>query len=240
MAEATIPGHSGEMTVHVAIPEGTGPWPGIVIVHDALGMTSDLRNQASWLASEGYIAAAPDLYYGGGKLRCMFSAMRQAVARKGGIFDDLDATRAWLTGRDDCDGRIAVIGFCMGGGFALLLASMGGYRASSVNYGAVPKDAMTLLADACPIVGSYGARDLTLRKAPGRLEHAMSVHGIPHDIKVYPDAGHAFLNRHDPADAPKWALVMSKFTHSDYHEPAAADARRRIIAFFDAQLKPGH
>jgi carboxymethylenebutenolidase len=234
--ETVVNGPSGPIPVYVAIPAGSGPWAGVVVIHDALGMTSDLRRQADWLADEGFISVAPDLYRGGGRIRCMFSAMRQAVARRGSVFDDIEATRSWLGDRDDCTGRIGVIGFCLGGGFALLLAADGRYGASSVNYGSVPKDALDLLAEACPIVASYGAKDWGLRKAPARLEQALTSARIDHDIEVYPEAGHSFLNDHDPGESPLWALVMGKLVHSDFHDASAADARSRIAAFFHTHL----
>jgi len=227
---------SVQVPAYVAVPEGAGPWPGVVIVHDALGMTSDLHDQADWLASEGYLAAAPDLYHRGGRLRCMFRTIRAAVRQEGDVFDDLDATRSWLESRPDCTGRIGVIGFCMGGGFALLLASGWGYDASSVNYGGLPDDVEEYLADACPVVASYGGRDPTLRRAPARLEHALAANDVEHDIEVYPDAGHGFLNDHARAETPMWALVMGALSRTGYDERAARDARRRILAFFGRHL----
>jgi carboxymethylenebutenolidase len=237
MAMATLPGARGEMPVYVAEPGGEGPWPGVLVISDALGMTGDLKNQAEWLAGEGFLAAAPDLYYFGGRIGCMFSTMRHALARQGPVFDDFETVRRWLADRPDCTGRIGVIGFCMGGGFALLLAGKGGYDASSVNYGTVPGDAIEYLADACPIVGSFGARDWSNRKAPELLERAATVNQIPHDVKVYPEAGHSFLNDHDPDDVPLWSLVAGRLVASEYHDPSARDARRRILAFFDQHLR---
>lgn len=210
MTDATIPAPAGDLSAYLATPAGTGPWPGVVVIHDIVGMSTDLRRQADWLAGAGFLAAAPDLYRGGNKLACVVSFVRDATRPLG----DVDAVRTWLSDRDDCTGRIGVIGFCMGGGYALALAPGRGFAASSTNYGGCPDGAERLLAGACPIVGSYGGKDRSPMgyRAAGRLERALAANGVDHDIKVYPEASHGFLNNHPPDDQTPLLMVLNRIS----------------------------
>jgi carboxymethylenebutenolidase len=164
--------------------------------------------------------------------------MSDLQAGRGRAFDDINAARNWLVNDEHCNGNAGVIGYCMGGGFSLLLAPSGNYSASSVNYGMVPDDAEDVLTRACPIVASYGARDRRLKGAAVRLEKALEADGVPCDVKEYPDAGHGFLNQFDGTIGVVVAVV-GRLMGVGYHEPSAADARRRIIDFFDHYLKAG-
>jgi carboxymethylenebutenolidase len=119
----------------------------------------------------------------------------------------------------------------MGGGFALLCAPRGEYSAAAVNYGEVPADAEAVLAGSCPVVGSYGGRDMMGVSHPQRLEAALTALGVPHDVKVYPEAGHSFMSPKPAALAPLTALARLQ-----YDKGAAEDAWQRIFAFFGTYL----
>jgi carboxymethylenebutenolidase len=236
VADVNFPAPQGEIRGYLALPTGQGPWPGVIVIHDIFGMSSDLRHQCDWLAAAGYLALGPDLYSWGRKRVCLRSTMRDLQAGRGRAFDDINAARNWLVNDERCGGQAGIIGYCMGGGFSLLLAPSGNYSASSVNYGMVPDDAEDVLTGACPIVASYGARDRRLKGTAARLEKALEADGVPCDVKEYPDAGHSFLNQFD-GGIGVIVTVMGRLMGVGYHESSAADARRRIIGFFDRYLK---
>ena len=176
MTEVKIITPRGEMPAYLATPAGEGPWPGVVVIHDALGMSTDVRNQADWLASEGYLAVAPNLYYWGRRVRCLISTVGGGERP----LSELDAARRWLAEHERRTGRTGVIGFCMGGDFALLMAPRAGVSVASVNYGGATREVERALPDVCPIVGSFGAQDRWpgIRKVPERLERMLSVAGV--------------------------------------------------------------
>jgi carboxymethylenebutenolidase len=236
MPTTTVPGATSapELRAHLAVPPvGSGPWPGVVVLHEVFGLTDDVRQQADRLAGAGYLALAPDLFSAGGALRCLRSTFSALSSGSGPAFGDIEATRAALAARPDCTGRIGVVGFCMGGGFALVAATRG-FDAAAPNYGPLPPDPAQLLRGACPVVASYGGRDRGLPGAAATLETALTEAGVEHDVKEYPQAGHSFLNRHNVGVL----TVLERVAGLSYHEPSAEDAWARILRFFAHHLAP--
>ena len=222
-----------ELKGAIAVPEGNGPWPAVVMVHEVFGIDENMRAQMTRLASAGYVVLMPDLYSRGGARKCLTATFKALSSGTGQAFEDIEAAKKLVSSRADTTDKVGVIGFCMGGGFALLLAN-DGYDASAVNYGMLPNNLDEALAGACPIVGNFGAKDKQLSGAVEKIGAVLSKNKIEHDLKEYPDAGHAFMNPRQGGGAFFGTLL--RVTGAKPNPEAAKDAWSRIESFFAKHL----
>ena len=229
---AAVVGGSQPLRAILETPTTPGPWPGVVMIHEAFGLEVVMQRQAKRLAAAGFLTLAVDLYSAGGAKRCLVPTMTSMLRGHGKAFTDIEVARSWLVESRDCTGKIGVIGFCMGGGFAMV--SAGDFDAASVNYGQLPRKLDEAVVDACPIVGSFGGKDFSLRGAAAKLETALSNAGIENDVKEYPTAGHAFLN--DAEAGPKVLRPLERILGIGPDPVAAQDAWKRIDSFFERHL----
>jgi carboxymethylenebutenolidase len=218
---------------YLARPPGTGPWPAVVMIHEIFGLDEVMRGHADRLAGLGYLTLAVDLFSAGSTARCLIATMTAMIRGRGRAFADISTAHHYLAGSPDCTGKIGVIGFCIGGGFALLTAT-DGYDAAAVNYGQLPRHLDEKVAGACPIVGNYGRRDPSLRGAAHRLDAALDKAGVTHDVKEYPAASHAFLN--DAETGPRLLRPLLRIAGIGPEPESAKDAWNRIEKFFATHL----
>ncbi|WP_068270241.1 dienelactone hydrolase family protein [Aldersonia kunmingensis] len=228
MADAQVQTPAGEIRAALEIPTGTGPWPGVVVLHDAIGFGDDIRGIARRIADAGFLALAPDLYSRGGALRCTRTVFRDLIRREGRTVDDIVAAREHLAARPDCNGKVAVAGFCLGGGFALIVSPKG-FDAAAPFYPSLPSSFEKVVDGACPIVASFGSRDPINIGGEKKLRAALDARGIEHDLETYDGAGHGFANK----------LPGEQFTRIvgfGYDEQATEQAWSRVFAFFGTHL----
>jgi carboxymethylenebutenolidase len=225
----------------LALPDGphapAKPRPGVVVIHEAIGLNDDIRRIAARFADAGYVTLAPDFLAGLGPMPFCIARFARGIGRVrvGRPYRQLAAAEDWLRGRPDVAGSpIGVAGFCMGGGFALLPAVGAEIAVVAPFYAAVPKDG-DALAGVCPVVASYGGRDGIFGSAGGPLAATLTRLGVDHDVKTYPEAGHSFMNRHGGLMA---RIERRLPTHGGYVEPAAEDAWQRTLTFFARHLGP--
>ena len=232
MTTIEIAAPDGPIDALLSIPQGQGPWPGVVIIHDAFGYGPDKEATNDRIARAGYVAITPNMYSRGGRIRCITRVMREMLTQRGRALDDILAARDHLQAMPECTGRVGIAGFCMGGHFSLVMSPKG-FGASAPFYGTpLPRHLSETLDGACPIVASFGGRDPLGRGAPDRLRKVTAAKQITADIKVYPGAGHSFANT-----LPAQPLL--RITGFGHDQAAADDAWSRVFAFFGEHLGAG-
>jgi carboxymethylenebutenolidase len=226
--EQSVSFKSGDETVSgfLATPEGKGPFPALVVIQEWWGLNDWVKDQARALAKEGYVALAPDLYRGKVATRQEDAHQLMMGMPPDRAMRDLQGAFATLLARPDVKKeRIGVIGWCMGGAYALRFATTQPALAAVVAYyGTPPTEPAAVAAIKAPVLGNYGAED----KGPSpdlvrAFEAALKKDGKSVDIKIYEGAGHAFANPDNP-----WG---------GYRPAAAKDAWARTTAFLARHLK---
>jgi len=206
----------------------------IIAIHDIFGLTDDIRRIAGRLADAGYPTVVPDLYDNGTVMPlCVTKTLMAHETGKGMAFEQLEMARLWLLEQPDLGAtQVGVMGFCMGGRFALLYSAKAPISVVAPFYGMVPAKAEALEGIG-PVVGGWGRKDLVMGAHGKRLEKHLDQLGVEHDIKTYA-CGHSYMNNHDTVffrDLGDYSPLRAK-----YDEAAAEDSWQRVFAFFDKVL----
>ena len=236
VVDVRIPTEHGSLKAALARPANSNtPAPGVIVLHELFGLNGDIRRIAEQFSDHGYVAIAPDLYSVGPSLRpiCIAQTMRMMRQGAGRPFDLIEASRAWLADRDEVDqSRLAVAGFCLGGGFAMLYAARAPMGAAAVFYGQAPRSAERLRG-ICATFGAYGDQDRLTGPDAKVLKSHLEELGVEHEVKVYPGAGHSFMSQYSGLRAQFVRLARGPV---GFDEPVAADAWASMLSFFEQHL----
>ena len=215
-----------ELLGYLAVPEGQGPHPAILLIHEWWGLNEGMTVLADALAEEGYVVFAPDAYRGNVTAAFPRALWLRLTTPTEQVEADMDSALAYLRGLDNIDSeRVASMGFCFGGGHSLQL----GLRQSEnlaltiIYYGAVVTDPDLLapLTDGQPVLGIFAEEDNTIfPEEVIEFEAALNSLDIENEITIYPGVGHAFV------------------TEDNYNQPGpAGDAWNQTLMFLEANLR---
>jgi len=218
----TFQSESRQLEGYLARPEGEGPFPGIVVIHEAYGLNENIKDIARRFADQGYVALAVDLFTGRNRAICMFRVMSSLLLNSlhNRSIHDLKAALTFLSEQPGVDdSRLGAVGYCMGGSFAIALACTDERLKAIAPYYAGNPRPLEAVARLCPVVGSYPDMDFTTKQGQ-KLDIELERYQVPHDIKIYSGAKHSFFND----------------TSRSYNESAAQDSWERVLAFFGEHL----
>lgn len=227
-ARLTVRVEDRSVPVELFLAEGRRPV--VVVLHELWGINDDMRRICRRFVENGYHAALPDLYRGGRWTRCIWRTL-VSLATEGPVVRDIEGILDALEAREDT-GKVGVVGFCLGGGFAGLVGTRRAVGATGIFYGEPPTRAR-MERQMAPVVAGYGARDIPFARFADQLQRDCASLGIPHDVKLYPRCGHSYMG---DAGHPVWAALARPLMRVAYDHEAAEDTWDRMLAFFAIHL----
>jgi carboxymethylenebutenolidase len=222
--QITFAANGGTGQGYLALPEGSGPHRAVIVIQEWWGVDEHITDVTRRFAAEGYVALAPDLYHGAvtdepDEALKLVMQMQLSEATK-----EMAGAAAYLAGRDDvAPKQVGVIGFCVGGSLALLLAASSPHIGAVASfYGGRELAEEQLRRISAPVLGIFGAEDEGIPpERHAALDQVFNDTGLKYSIYVYPGAPHAFFNDTRP---------------EVYRPLVAQDAWARTLAWFDSYL----
>jgi carboxymethylenebutenolidase len=219
LANTIIPGVNDgpDVLAYVAKPDGEGPFPTVIMIHEFFGLNESIIGKAKGLAEEGYYVVAPDTFRGSTTAwipRAIYQVISTPPER---VNADLDSVYAWLESRPDVDAsRVAIAGFCYGGRASLLYSLHNNRLAATVVfYGSPETDPQVLKNLPGPVLGIFGGADQSISvEEVNAFEEGLQVAGVPHEITIYDGQPHAFVTdiesiRAGGAQGEAWAQMLA-------------------------------
>ena len=215
------------MKLYVSVPPGRGPFPAVVVIQHQGGVDEFIEEMTDRVGAAGYVAVAPDLYHRDGPDCRDDGPTRRARLLDVNVIEDVNATVAYLKEHPAVDARrLGIVGFCMGGRVAYLMAAAQPAFKAAVDYyggnvmvpwgGGVAPFARTGEIG-CPLLGFFGEADGNPSPTDmQKLDAELTKHGKAHEFHAYPGANHAFMNRrgaryHEGADRDSWPKALAFF-----------------------------
>ncbi len=245
LVNTIIPGSGGapDVRAYVAQPQGEGPFPTVIMIHEFWGLNESIISLANLLAEEGYLVVAPDTFRGSTTSWVPRAIYQVVSTRPENVNADLDSVYAWLESQPDVDSdRIAIAGFCYGGRTSLAYSLHNNQLAATVVfYGSPETDPAVLEALPGPVLGIFGSADQSIPvEQVNAFEAALTDAGVPHEVTIYEGQPHAFVQdaqevQKGGAQGEAWnqmlmfleknlknrSTTMNKLVLPDYHIPFA-------------------
>jgi carboxymethylenebutenolidase len=242
LTNTTIPGVNGgpDVRAYVAKPEGEGPFPTVIMIHEFYGLREAIVGKADLLAQEGYLVIAPDTFRGSTTSLIPRAIYQVITTKPEDVNADLDSVYAWLESQPDVDARrIAIAGFCYGGRSSLAYSLHNNKLAATIIfYGSPVTDVAILKTLPGPVLGIFGGADQSIPvEEVTAFDEALTEANVQHEITIYDGQPHAFVEgvegiKSDEVQGAAWAQMLV-FLETNLKNKSSA-AQQTVMADYEA------